>query len=253
VQLAAVDGDLQDGRDIVQFGQVAVGPGSVVHFTFWSLRQNPGEVSGVYHTTSRDAGATWTAPALAGRFVSVFDLQVTHKYRIVTNPALAVDPHSGAVAIAYPNPAEVGAAPRAQADLDIFVVRSTDEGATWSAPTRVNDDLVGPSNGQWMPALAWGPDGTLHATWLDYRSDPLGQAARVFYAFSRDGGATWSPNAAVSDVPFDGTGGYHQSGAGTIGDYMGLAVSGQAVHPFWSDTRGGRNDVFAAVLPGRTG
>ena len=79
--------------------------------------------------------------------------------------------------------------------------------------------------------------------------DPAGQSAYIYYAFSKDGGKTWSKNARVSDVPFDGTGGYHQSGSGTIGDYMGLAVSAKAVHPFWADTRNARNDVFAAVIP----
>lgn len=242
----ARNGEGMGGPDIVQFGQVAVGPGSVVHFTYWALRQG-GDVSGVYHRASKDAGASWTEPVQAGNFAAVFDLQFTHKYRIVTNPALAVDARSGALYLAYPNPAEVGAL---ASNLDIYVVRSTDEGASWSMPARVNDDLL-PTNGQWMPALAVGPDGAVHATWLDYRDDPSGQSAAVYYAFSTDGGATWSKNARVGDVLFDGTGGYHQSGSGTIGDYMGLAVSEQAVHPFWADTRHGRNDVFAAIIPAR--
>lgn len=249
VPIVAATGDgITSGPGAVQFGQVAVGPGGLVHFVYWGERE-AGEVSGLYHKVSPDRGATWSAPHPIARFVPVLDLGVTHKYRIVPNEALAVDAKVGALYVAWPMPVEPAAAPRAQADHDIFVASSTDGGQAWSAPVRVNDDLVGPTNGQWMPALAVGPEGTLHATWLDYREDPVGQSAKVYYSFSRDGGKTWAANAPVSDVPFDGTGGYHQSGAGTIGDYMGLAVTPLAVHPSWADTRHGRNDVFAAIIP----
>jgi hypothetical protein len=242
--------DFPDGPNTVQFGQVGVGPGSVVHYIAWVQGWSP-PFSGIYHLRSTDGGATWSAPQLVAAYAPVLDLGVTHKYRIVTMPSLAVDPASGALYVAWPMLTEPRAAPRAQADLDIFVARSADEGASWGAPVRVNDDLVGPLNGQWMPAIAIGPGGVVHLTWMDYRDDPRGQSAMVYYAFSRDGGATWSPNARVSDAPFDGTGGYHQSGSGTIGDYMGLAASADAVVPFWADTRNGRNDVFAAIIPAR--
>lgn len=222
-----------------QFGQIAVTPDGAVHFTYWATRQGD-DLSAIYHRSSADGGATWSAPARVADFVPVLDFGVLHKYRVVANPALAADPTSGALYVAYPHLRD---------NLDVFAVASTDGGETWSAPVRVNDDLAGPQNGQWMPAVAVGPDGTLHATWIDYRDDPRGESAYVYHAFSTDGGRTFSRNARVSDAPFDGTGGYHQSGSGTVGDYMGLAVSAAAVHPFWADTRHGRNDVFAATLP----
>lgn len=240
-----------DDGNPVQFGQVAVTGDGVVHFVYWGVQQAAGETSGIYHTQSGDRGATWSAPVRAAAFAPVIDPGTAHKYRIVTLPALAVDNATGALYVAYPMAAEPGAAPRAQADLDILAVASKDGGATWSAPVRVNDDLVGPQNGQWMPAVAVGPEGTLHVTWLDYRDDPTGQNALTYYAHSKDGGATFSTNVRLGDVPFDGTGGYHQSGAGTIGDYMGLVASPFAVHAFWADTRDGRNDVFTATVLAR--
>ena len=40
---------------------------------------------------------------------------------------------------------------------DIYYVRSTDNGATWSAPLRLDGD--GGSRGQWQPSLAVTPAG----------------------------------------------------------------------------------------------
>lgn len=235
----ATPGEGLEGPWVHQFGQVAVGPGSVVHYVHWALRQD-NDASAIYHRVSRDGGETWAPPVKIADAVMPLDLGVQRKYRVVGTPALGVDAESGAVYVAVPR--------RNPVDSDIVVVASTDEGRTWFEPVRVNDDLAGPANDQWMPAIAVGPEGTVHATWLDYRDDPAGQWGYIYFSHSRDGGRTWAPNARLSEAPFDGTGGYHQSGSGTIGDYMGLAASPLAVHPFWADTRNGRNDVFTSIV-----
>ncbi|MHB8605936.1 MAG: hypothetical protein ACYDCK_11845 [Thermoplasmatota archaeon] len=238
-----------------QFGQIAVGPGHLVYFTYFSSAEETATVA-VYEKSSSDFGATWSAARHVADFIPPLDFTgAEHKYRMVGNPALAVDAASGLAAVVFPS--RLGAdSQTVSGDSDIYVATSTDGGKTWRAPIKVNDDTTPagaastPTNEQWMPAIAIGPDGTIHATWLDYRDDPQGQFAYVYYAFSKDGGKTWSKNARVSDVAFDGTGGYHQSGCPCfIGDYMGLAVDAHAVYPFWADTRFGRNDVFAAIMP----
>ena len=229
-----------------QFGQVVVDPAGIVHFTYW-YTDDDGSTAGIWHRSSSDDGMTWSERHAVAPYYPIFDLGFTHKYRIVPNPALAVDGNDGTLYLSYPFYAAEGNVPGG--NLDVFVVASSDGGVSWSAPVKVNDDLIAPLNGQWMQALAVGPDGTVHMTWLDDRDDPTGQFATVYYATSQDGGATWSANQRISDVPFDGEGGYHQSGSGTIGDYMGLAVSDVAVYPFWSDTRNGQNDVFSAIIP----
>lgn len=233
-----------------QFAQVGVGPDGTVHLVYWATQESGG-VTGIYHTASTDDGVTWSQPREIATYAPVLDLEFTHKYRIVSAPDLAIDPSDGSVHVAYPSPATNGVPEWAPQNLDIYAVTSTDGGSTWTDPTRVNDDLVGPQNEQWMATAEVGPDGTLHVTWLDYREDPQGQWAYVYYAHSSDEGASFSENVRVSDVPFDGTGGYHQSGAGTVGDYMGIAVTEKAVTPVWADTRHERNDVFSAVIPAR--
>ncbi|MGQ0537207.1 MAG: exo-alpha-sialidase [Methanobacteriota archaeon] len=237
---------------IHQFGQVAVGTGGVVHYIHFVAGTSE-QGSKLHHYASSDRGETWDGPTVvAPFFLPLLDLGVMHKYRVVGMPALAADPASDRVVVIYPA--------RDPADAAILAAVSDDAGATWAPPVRVNDDRIAPpadqglpTNDQWMTTAAIGPDGTIHTTWIDYRDDPRGQWAFIYYSYSTDGGKTWAPNVRVSDAPFDGTGGYHQSGSGTIGDYMGLAVSPLAVTPFWADTREGRNDVWSAIIPAGPG
>lgn len=71
--------------------------------------------------------------------------------------------------------------------------RSTDGGATWSAPVTVTDDTLvfGSHN---FHALHTAEDGGIIAAWLDGRE---GQSA-AFLARSDDGGATWGKNVRIS-------------------------------------------------------
>ncbi len=224
--------------DLFQFAQIAVGKDSLVHFTYFHVKEDTGAV---YHMRSDDAGATWNAPRMIASMPLFLDLGSRYEYRRVGMPAIAADPASGAVYVAY--------LPRDTGDSNVFLATSLDGGDSWST-MKVNDDLAGPLNDQWMTAIAVGPGGTVHLTWLDHRDDPTGAAARVYHSFSTDQGRTWSANQPLSSAAFTGKGGYHQSGSGTIGDYMALAASPAAVHAFWADTRDGRNDVFGATLPG---
>jgi hypothetical protein len=249
--IAAQPGEGLEAPYFVQFAQVGVGPGGVVHFVYVSAGEN-GEPFGVFHKVSRDQGKTWEGPTTVGAALlpllgfSPVAAGPLHYYRVSGNPAIAVDPASGAVYVAYPAVLQGQPAPSGTAANAIFVAISTDQGKSWT-PARVNDD-VAQASPPWQPAIAIGPEGTVHATWIDYRDDPSGQLAHIYYAFSKDGGKTWSANARVSDVPFDGKGGEHQNGSGFVGDYMGLVATREAVVPLWADTRTGRNDVFSAVI-----
>jgi hypothetical protein len=61
---------------------------------------------------------------------------------------------------------------------DIFLVRSTDSGATWTTPMRVNSVAA---NDQWMPVVAIKPDGTkLFIAWYDRRNDPNNSLIDVY-------------------------------------------------------------------------
>ena len=120
-------------------------------------------------------------------------------------------------------------------DADILLSRSTDNGTTWGAPQRVNDDAVSNGRDQFFPWIASSSDGSVHIGWFDRREDAANRNYKEYYTVSYDHGASWEPNIAISSVA---------SNPGTstfIGDYSGIAAVNGVVIPTWTDIRVGTN------------
>jgi hypothetical protein len=148
----------------------------------------------------------------------------------------------GTVYIVYPARASF-------ADVgDVFLVRSTDQGRTWSAPLRVNDDAT--TNNQWMPCVAVAANGVVGVMFYDRRNDPANLDTDVYLAQSFDGGLSFLPNRRITDVsfpisrndltdpnPFDLILFYE--------DYNRMVARGNEFYMVWADSRdtvGGRPD-----------
>lgn len=87
-------------------------------------------------------------------------------------------------------------------DTDVWVITSTDGGATWSDPTRVNDDP--PGKQQFFTWMAVDQStGHLHCVFYDRRNHS-DHATDVVVAHSKDGGKTWN-NQIVSESSFTPT------------------------------------------------
>ncbi|MBL7826632.1 MAG: hypothetical protein JNJ57_08385, partial [Saprospiraceae bacterium] len=123
---------------------------------------------------------------------------------------------------------------------DVMFTRSTDGGATWSAPIRVNDDNEGPE-WQWFGTMSVAPNGRIDAVWLDTRDNPGTVLSSLYYAYSTDGGQTWSENERLSDE-FDPLIGWPQQQK--IGDYYHMVSDNQGAHLAWSATFTGGQDVY---------
>jgi len=80
-------------------------------------------------------------------------------------------------------------------DGDLLVWRSSDQGKTWSKPSIVNDVAGAPREG--LHSMISDGQGQLAAAWLDLRSE----GTRLYGAFSKDGGATWSKNILIYEAP----------------------------------------------------
>jgi len=87
-----------------------------------------------------------------------------------------------------------------------FYIRSTDNGATFSAPFQLNTDST--TKAQWQPNISVGDDNSLLAVWYDERLATAtcvkGNTGIPCYQMwarrSTDGGVTWGADQAFSDV-----------------------------------------------------
>jgi len=117
---------------------------------------------------------------------------------------------------------------------DVMFARSTDDGQTFSAPQRINDDPI--NHNKWhifgTPSVA--PNGRIDIVWLDSRNAANNIDMQLFYSYSTDGGVTWAANIPISNS-FDPQAGYPNNQK--IGDYITIV----------SDATGG-NVAYAATF-----
>jgi hypothetical protein len=130
---------------------------------------------------------------------------------------------------------------------DVMFARSTDGGATWSAPLKLNDD-ISTDNYQWFGTMAVAPDGRIDAVWLDTRDASGGSdSSALYYSFSVDQGLNWSKNERLSPL-FDPHVGYPNQNK--MGDYIDMASDSSGVHLAWANTLNGEQDVYySRIIP----
>jgi hypothetical protein len=88
---------------------------------------------------------------------------------------------------------------------DVYYIRSSDKGVTFSAPLKLNTDST--TRPQWQPNISVSDAGTLLATWYDSResaSCTYGNTGvpcyRMWSRKSNDNGVSWQPDMQFSDV-----------------------------------------------------
>jgi len=134
---------------------------------------------------------------------------------------------------------------------NVYMVTSTDNGVTWSAPVRIDGDAG--SALQAMPCA--GIDyfsGRIAVTYYDTRGGTTNSDGRflrdVYLTYSKDGGATFAPDFTINDRPFDpdrGAGNRFDGPPPTtrIGEYNGVTSLGCDIFAVWAgNTLDGNGD-----------
>lgn len=122
---------------------------------------------------------------------------------------------------------------------DIYYVRSTDNGTSWSSPVKLNTDTG--VRAQWQPSLAFDASGKLLVTWHDARNT-TGTDYEVYARKSVNHGVAWGTERVASDAPIplptqpEGRPGF----ACFAGDYNRSYMDASHVHITWTD---GRNQI----------
>lgn len=190
-----------------------------------------------YIFRSTDGGVSWSPPISMGpAFVPPGDKQCSGYFRAISpnwrhmgwgQPAVGP---GGVVHYVY---AGAGALPNDAGD--IYYVRSTDNGTTWSAAVRLNTDNT--NRAQWMPSLAATDSGALMASWYD-RRDTVNFNYAFYGRSSTDNGVTWQVDGPVSDVIMPQFEQPDTSFNGCFaGDYNYHTAQGDTVYLTWTDGR----------------
>jgi|GEM_PF-1385303 len=178
---------------------------------------------------STDGGASFGSDVAVANTHTGFGVDIGCNGGRSMSPAasMAIDP-SGSIYVAYADSVQGGG-------FDVFLVKSTDGGATWSAPKRVSATSAGE---QYNPGVAYNASkGEVEVTYLDRRDDPADCRTNTYLSSSTDNGATFT-DTRVTDVGsvFDG----NPNGPGDYGTVTALSGT---TYPYFADHR----DANAAV------
>ncbi len=198
----------------------------------------------IVEAKSTNGGVSFNPPVQIAPNIPLASPLPNSHFRVNSIPAAAADDTNGNVYAAW---ADYGSG-----NADILFSKSTDGGASWNPPIRLNDDTT--SNDQFFPWLAVS-SGRLSADFYDRRLDPANHLMDVFYTQSTDGGASFTPNARITDVSSNPDAVLFSGGQSFIGDYIGIATNATTAHPVWTDLRNvssstpADQDIFTDSLP----
>jgi hypothetical protein len=212
----------------------------------------------VFVTRSTDDGVRW-GPFVRAAAFTVHPLPNT-TFRLGIPESFAASP-------TFPGHLYVAFETWNGTDMDVEFTQSTDGGATWSAPVKVNDnvDAPGQPTDQFQPEVAAGPDGAVAVAFYDRRApcpnDPSVLPADVgranfcidtslqAYKDSGSGAVPVGGNARITkfgwdpEQPGQSVGGLTQRvcadancAVGFIGDYFGLAISRGNIYSLFVST-----------------
>jgi len=125
--------------------------------------------------------------------------------------------------------------------LDVHLIISEDNGASFGAPIRINDDAPGTNAWQWFGQMSVAPNGRIDVVWNDTRNSGLDNISELFYSFSSDGGQNWAPNVQLSPAFNSHVGFPNQD---KLGDYYHLVSDNVGAHLAWAATFNGEQDVY---------
>ncbi|RLF34209.1 MAG: hypothetical protein DRN07_00575, partial [Thermoplasmata archaeon] len=205
------------GHDMGNMPIPAVAPNGTVYVVWMDYNVTSGGNGTIYLDKSFDGGVTWGTD----QFVAQINL-----------PPLRLNTAAGFTDVLAKGGTPIAVSPTNSSELyivyaadpdgngtdeaDIFFIKSTDGGSSWSSPLRVNDDST--KNDQFLPWMDVKSDGTIDIAWYDRRNDVNDSLWDVYFAKSTDGGSSFSQNIQLNDISFPTPTNLW------MGEYLGLAV-----------------------------
>lgn len=231
IRISQYAGDCMDG-DLTAEGAMPC-PG--INDEIYAAWANSGII---YFNRSLDYGKTWLKQDIkVCQQVGSWAIDVPGIYRAngmpVTCSDLSNGPYRGTIYINF------GDIRNGVNDNDIWLIKSTDGGDTWTQPKRVNDDP--PGNQQffsWMTVDQ--TTGYIYIVFYD-RRNYNDNRTDVYLAYSTDGGDNFT-NIKISDNPFNPNPGIF------FGDYTNITAYNGKVIPIWTRLDDTQLSIVCSVI-----
>jgi len=230
-RLSEKGGNCIDSDLTVEGAVPCIGPNGEVYVS-WSGPE------GIVFDRSFDEGETWLDQDIfVNEHPGGWDLTIPGLDRSNGMPVTCCDlsdgPYRGTVYINFADQRN-GAD-----DTDIWLVKSTDQGNTWSEPKRVNDDP--PGKHQFLTWMAIDQiTGYLYFVFYDRRSYNDNNTD-VYMAVSKDGGETFT-NFKISESPFV------PFSSQFFGDYNNIDAHDNVIRPIWTRFDNGQSSLWTAII-----
>ncbi len=230
VRVSDKGGDCVDEDNTVEGAVPAVGPNGEICLA-WA-----GPL-GLVFDKSTDGGLTWGIDKVITSIPGGWDFNVPGIYRCNGLPITACDisnsPFRGTIYVNWSDQRN------GINNTDIFIVKSTDGGNTWSSPKRVNQDNT--QTHQFFTWMTVDPaTGYIYIVYYD-RRNYTDNRTDVYVARSTDGGETFT-EFKVSQSPFT------PNASIFFGDYTGITALNGKVFPIWTRMDNNQRSVWIAII-----
>ncbi len=228
---------------------IQTGPEGQV-YVVWAIYDNwPADENALGFAASFDGGLTFQpASRIINNIRGIRYSETFKNLRVNSFPSMTVDlsnsPRRGTIYVVWANRGIPGI--NTGSDIDVYLIKSADQGNTWSQPIRVNQDLLGAGKQHFFPWISCDPvTGNLSVIFYDDRECAYNEC-ETWVAYSTDGGDTWQ-DFRVSDIaftpqPIPGL------AANYFGDYLGITSHNLKIYPIWTDNRSGKALTYVSPI-----
>jgi hypothetical protein len=235
VRVSDKAGDAVDSDNTMEGAVPATGPDGEVYVA-WAGPE------GLYFDRSFDGGRTFGTDRIIEQQPGGWDIEIAGISRCNGLPVTLADvsqsPFRGTIYVNWLD-SRLG-------DNDVWVMRSTDRGDTWSTPVRVNDDARANGREQFFTWATVDPvTGDVVVVFYDRRGYAT-DSTDVYLARSTDGGRSFV-NERISSSAF------LPRAMTFFGDYNGIAAWNGRIRPIWTRLNEDALSIHTALIDVSTG
>lgn len=235
VKIDQFGGDCLDRDKTVEGAVPAVGPNGEI-FVAWTGPK------GIFFDKSLDGGKTWldndvfVADMPGGWYFDIPGIYRSNGLPIITCDT-SKSKHNGTIYINWADQRN------GVNNTDIWLSKSSDNGKTWSAPKKINDDKKKKAHQFFTWMTIDQTTGYLYFVFYDRRNyrRKSSAATDVYLAISKDGGETFE-NIKISEKPF------HPTKSKFFGDYTNISAHNGVVRPIWTSLDNGKFKIMTAII-----